>query len=493
MVLVLPAVMVLVLPAVMALVLPAVMVLVLPAVMVLVLPAVMALVLPAVMASVLPAVMALVLPAVMALVLPAVMAVVLPAVMALVLPAVMAVVLPAVMALVLPAVMVLVLPAVMALVLPAVMVLVLPAVMALVLPAVMAAVLPAVMAVVLPAVMALVLPAAMVLVLPAVMALVLPAAMALVLPAVMTVVLPAAMAAVLPAVMAMVLPAVMAVVLPAAMALVLPAVMAVLSPQAGAPRNVWVLRGDMLTACPTAWLVPAVGEVAPVASSVGVRPAAGCPAIPTPTVDKGAVAGSSAGLCGLGRGESGTMVAELGPRTSQDLAVVSMEGVRAAGDRTGCLPPPASLCVTAGDRALLVLVAFAEADGTAAVVSVSMKVSPPAEVAGRMVLLGDTLAAGTVAGLVPAVLETGTWVLLMVAGGAAPSAPLSEGVASAQVVEPPTPDQDAAVVSHACVWPTVSEESPPEGSSSGMEDATTAGWVFLGTGGDMLTAGSVLL
>lgn len=312
----------------------------------------------------------------------------------------------------------------------------------------------------------------------------------------------------------------------------------------------------MLAACPMAWLLTAIGEVETVAGSGWVCPPAGSPVAPPPSRDEGAVAGSSAGLCGLGRGEPGTATAGLGPRTPQDPAVVSTKGVRAAGDRTGRLPPPALSCVTARDRALLVLVAFTMADGMAAVAPVTAKVSPPAEVAGRMVLLGNMLAAGVVTGLVPAVLETGTWVLLVLAGGAAPSAPLSEGVVSTWAVVPPAPDRDAAVVSHACVWPTASEKTLAMGLSSATglrpleagswvlsvasgdglgvirglrgadallgtaeggvatlsrlaspapaagpvtvmlgvtEGATTTGWVFPGTGGDTLTSGSAVL
>lgn len=144
-------------------------------------------------------------------------------------------------------------------------------------------------------------------------------------------------------------------------------------------------------------------------------------------------------------------MAGLGSRTPQVLAAVSTEGVCAAGDRTGCLPLSASSCVTARDRAWLVLVAFTVVDSTAAVALVTTRVSLPAEVAGRMVLLGNRLVAGVVARLVPAVLETGTWVLLVLAGGAASSALLSGGVVSAQAVVPPASDWDAAVVSHACV------------------------------------------
>lgn len=81
----------------------------------------------------------------------------------------------------------------------------------------------------------------------------------------------------------------------------------------------------------------------------------------------------------------------------------------------------------------------------------------------------------------------------MLAEGAAPSTLLSEEVLSPRVVVPPAPDWDAAVVSHAFMWPTDSEKIPAEGSSSATDDATATGWVFSGTEGDMLTSGSVLL
>lgn len=464
---VLPVAMAVVLPAAMAVVLPAVMATVPPAVMAVLVPAVMAGVLPAPMAAVLPVVLAVVLAAVMAVVLPVAMAVVVPAVMAVVLPAVMAVVLPAATAAVLSAVMSAALPAAMAVVLPAVMAVVLLAAIATALPAVTAVVLPVVMAAALPAVMAVVLPAPTAAVLPLVLAVVLPAVMARVLPAVMAVVLSAVMPMVLPAVTAVVLLAAMAVVLPTAMAVVLPAVMAVFSPRAGAPRGVQKLGDDVLAACPTARLLTAMGEDVPVAGSEEAHPAADSLLALTPSRDEGAVAGPSAGLCRLGRGELGTAMAGLGLRMLRGPAVVSTERLRSAGDRTGCPLLPALLRVTARDRTLVVLVALAGADGMAVVAAVTTNVSPLAEVAGGMVLLGNMLVAGMVAGLLPAVLETGTWVLLVLARGAAPSAPLSEGVVSPwAVVLPPASDRDMAVVSHACVWPTASEETLAMGLSS---------------------------
>lgn len=128
----------------------------------------------------------------------------------------------------------------------------------------------------------------------------------------------------------------------------------------------------MLAACPMARLLMTMGEVVPVAGSGGVCVAAGSSVAPTSSRDEGAVTGSSAGLCRLGRGELGAATTGLGPRTPQDPAVVSTEGVPSVGDGTGCLPPSALSSVTAKDRALLVLVAFAVADGMAAVALVTM-------------------------------------------------------------------------------------------------------------------------
>lgn len=167
----------------------------------------------------------------------------------------------------------------------------------------------------------------------------------------------------------------------------------------------------------------------PVADSVRVCPAAVTPVAPTPSRDKGAVVASSVGLCRLGRGESDTATAVLGPRTSQDPGVVSTKGLCAAGDETGCPSLLVSLCVTARDGALLVLVPCAVAGGMA-VVTLVTKVSQPVEVVGRLVLLGNVLVDGVVARLLPVALESGTRVLLVVAEGAGLLVALSERVVS---------------------------------------------------------------
>lgn len=229
-------------------------------------------------------------------------------------------------------------------------------------------------------------------------------------------------------------------------------------------------------------------EVVPVADLVGVCPAAATPVAPTPSRDKGAVVASSAGLCRLGRGEPDTATAVLGPRTPQDPRVVSTKGLRAAGDGTGCPPPLVSLCVTARDGALLVLVAPAVAGGMA-VVTVVTKSSQPVEVGGRLVLLGNVLVGGVVASkvarLVPVALESGPWVLLVLAEGAVPSVLLSEWVVSTWAVAPEVPVQDAAVAFCTFVWPTVSEVIPAVGlssvaRSSGDGLAVTITWLGVG-------------
>lgn len=233
----------------------------------------------------------------------------------------------------------------------------------------------------------------------------------------------------------------------------------------------------------------------PVAGSVGVCPAAATPVAPTPSRDKGAVVASSVGLCRLGRGDLDTATAVLEPRMSQDPRVVSTKGLCAAGDGTGCPPPLVSLCVTARDRALLVLVACAVADGVA-VVTLVTKVSQPVEVIGRIVLLRNVLVDGVVASmvarLVPVALESEIRVLLVLAEGAAPSVPLSEWVLSTWAVVPAAPGQDAAVVSHAFVWPTASEVIPAVGLSSvagGSGDGLAVTITWLGAGPAALAPG----
>lgn len=241
----------------------------------------------------------------------------------------------------------------------------------------------------------------------------------------------------------------------------------------------------------------------PVADSGGVCPAAVTPVAPTPSRDKGAVVASSVGLCRVGRGEPDTATAVLGPRTPQDPRVVSTEGECAAGDGTGCPPPLVSLCVTARDGALLLLVACAvlllvacAVAGGTAVVTLVTKVSQPVEVVGRLALLGnvlvDPVVASMVARLVPVALESGTWVLLAVAEGAAPVVALSEWVVSTWAVVPVAPVLDAAVASHTFVWPTDSEVIPAVGLSSavgGSGDGLAVTIVWLGAGPAALAPG----
>lgn len=96
------------------------------------------------------------------------------------------------------------------------------------------------------------------------------------------------------------------------------------------------------------------------------------------------------------------------------------------------------------------LVARAVAGGMA-VVTLVTKVSPPVEVVGRLALLRDVLVDGVVASTaarpVPGALESGTRVLLVVAGGAALSVALSEWGMPTWAVVPVAPVQDAAVAS----------------------------------------------
>lgn len=145
--------------------------------------------------------------------------------------------------------------------------------------------------------------------------------------------------------------------------------------------------------------------------------------------------------------------------------------------------------------ALLVLVARAVA-GAMAVVPLVAKVSQPVEVVGKLVLLGNVLVDGVVASmvarLVPVALESGTRVLLVLAEGAAPSVLLSEGTVATWAVLPVPPGQDAALVSHAFVWPTASEVIPAVGLSSvagGSGDGLAVAIAWLGDGPAALAPG----
>lgn len=120
------------------------------------------------------------------------------------------------------------------------------------------------------------------------------------------------------------------------------------------------------------------------------------------------------------------MMAGLVLSAPQVLEAVSTKGLCAAWCRTGCPPPPSFMCITARDGALLVVVAFAVADITAVVAPVTTEFSHPSEVPCRMLLLGNMLADGVMPGLVPPLLETGTQVLSVLAGGAAPLSSLSK-------------------------------------------------------------------